>query len=224
MKSKRNLARLLVVVFVFVTLFSSLVSGPAASAVNLSYGPNLVTNGDFTADKTGWNNGGAGTLDNTDPVTPESGKYLVETGIQGWGSGDNIKILNASGIKFGKDYELSFDYKGQYMVWLGGDEWGTAMPGLDNAQATSATWTKATYTFKCVNPGVNFCTLRFMCTTSSVLFADNISLREVTDLDATSTPTSTPTPTPNSNPVNLVANGSFADGLTGWDNQATMGT
>ena len=223
MKSKRNLARMLVVVFVFVTLFSSLVSGTAVSAVNLSYGPNLVVNGQFTTDKAGWDANGVGALSSADPVTPADGNYLVETKPQGWGAGDNQKILKASGVQLGKDYELTFDFKGSYSVWFGANDYGPAFSGLDNANASSDSWAKAKYSFTCMDPGSNYSYLRFFASGATNLFLDNISLRQVTDLDATPSPTPAPTASPNPNPVSLVTNGSFADGLTGWDNQTTMG-
>ncbi|MEI6603208.1 MAG: hypothetical protein WCL54_06940, partial [Clostridia bacterium] len=223
MYGKKGISRLLVVVFIFVSLFSSFMGGTAASAVNLSYGPNLIVNGQFTTDKAGWD-AGAGTLSNADPVTPADGNYLVETGAQGWGGGDNLKILKASGLVLNADYELSFDYKGACAVWFGANDYGPAMAGVENANVNNSVWTKATYNFKVLDPGSNYSYLRFFTTGTQTVFLDNISLRKVTDLDATPTPGPTPTPTPDPNPVNVVINGSFAGGLTGWDNQSTIGT
>ena len=61
MKSKRGVSRLLVVIFIFVTLFSSM-TGTVASAAG-----NLLTNGTFADGLTGWNNGGTiGSLITTD--------------------------------------------------------------------------------------------------------------------------------------------------------------
>ena len=55
-------------------------------------------------------------------------------------------------------------------------------------------------------------------------FYDNVSLRKVTDTDATPSPTPAPIATPNLNPISLVSNGSFVGGLTGWENQNSMGS
>ena len=125
MRSKRNVARLLVVVFVFVTLFSNL------TGVNVFASPtNYVVNGTFASGLTGWTGpAGMGTLIN-EGVDDSSSVRITLNGF-GWNY-----FYAPMTIEANTDYIVTFYSRGAAGVRVGVDRfWADPLgttPGTTN--------------------------------------------------------------------------------------------
>jgi len=157
------------------------------------FGAELITNGQFSTDLTAWaDGGGAGSISSANPI---NGNYDLIT-TYGWGNGSNQHVF---GITPGA-FKLSYDFNGNSMIWLGQNDWDASPELVNNSFASSTTWTHREIDFVITSVASSgYYTLRLIANGADCSF-DNVSLRSMTDPNATPTPVPTATPTPSPTP------------------------
>lgn len=186
----------------------------AATVIPGSAGANLVTNGDFDTDISGWGSWGGGKVSvayTTEDKIAGAGSLKAVTGA----SSSNLWDLEIQSpdvtVVEGHRYEVSFFIKseGTGAVRLAFDNMANSYPYYNGAvtAATGSTWTQITYnattTGAALTPAAGKTSMKFRIDLGSVpnmtYYIDRVA---VTDLDA--------------EPVNLLTNGKFDTDLTGW--------
>jgi hypothetical protein len=167
-------------------------------------GTELLTNGTFDAGLAGWMPYVGGGAEAT--ITADGGEAVITTTIPTPGAVGNVQIMQASGFMLyaGKTYRLTFDARSEAwaslyaLVYANGQDYGSSWISLNPAMQTYT----VEFTAQVTSPDVQLALLTGDVAGEVVI--DNVSLAEVVQ---------PPPPTPG---AELIGNGTFDAGLTGW--------